>query len=58
MAYISTERVAANGIDINVAVAGTGPAILLLHGFPHTWQVWSEVIPRLARTRRVIAPEH
>src|SRR4051794_15047585 len=57
MAPIETRRVAANGIEINVAVAGTGPAILLLHGFPHTWQVWSAVIPTLARTRRVIAPD-
>ena len=49
--------VAANGIEINVALAGTGPAVLLLHGFPHTWQVWSEVVPELARTHRVIAPD-
>ncbi len=57
MAHTETRLVAANGIEINVAVAGAGPAILLLHGFPHTWQVWSEVIPGLARTRRVIAPD-
>ena len=57
MADIGTRRVAANGIEINVVVAGTGPAILLLHGFPHTWRVWSAVLPRLARTRRVIAPD-
>lgn len=50
-------RVDANGIQINVALAGTGPAVLLLHGFPHTWQVGSEVIPELARTHRVIAPD-
>ncbi|MFF5077090.1 alpha/beta fold hydrolase [Actinoplanes sp. NPDC000266] len=50
-------RIAANGIEINVAVEGEGPAILLLHGFPHTWQVWSAVIPELARSRRVIAPD-
>jgi pimeloyl-ACP methyl ester carboxylesterase len=50
-------RVAANGIEINVTVTGDGPAILLLHGFPHTWQVWSAVIGELARTRRVIAPD-
>ncbi|WP_435828670.1 alpha/beta fold hydrolase [Saccharopolyspora shandongensis] len=47
----------ANGIDINVAVTGTGPAVLLLHGFPRTWWLWSEVIPQLARRHRVIAPD-
>ncbi|WP_435876261.1 alpha/beta fold hydrolase [Saccharopolyspora shandongensis] len=50
-------RVRANGIDINVAVTGTGPAVLLLHGFPHTWRLWSEVIPQLASRHRVIAPD-
>ncbi|WP_191251938.1 alpha/beta fold hydrolase [Amycolatopsis oliviviridis] len=47
----------ANGIDVNVAISGTGPAVLLLHGFPHTWELWTAVIPRLARHHRVIAPD-
>ncbi|GLY72829.1 alpha/beta fold hydrolase [Actinoallomurus iriomotensis] len=54
---ISLRRVAANGIEINVAVAGNGPAVLLLHGFPHTWRLWTEVLPGLARHHRVIAPD-
>jgi pimeloyl-ACP methyl ester carboxylesterase len=53
----STRTVQANGISINVAEAGNGPAMLLLHGFPHTWRVWEQMIPALARTRRVIAPD-
>ncbi|WP_036567769.1 alpha/beta fold hydrolase [Nocardia sp. BMG51109] len=56
-AEIPVRRVAANGIDINVAVAGTGPAVLLLHGFPHTWRLWSDVIGALAPSHRVIAPD-
>ncbi|WP_039798466.1 alpha/beta fold hydrolase [Nocardia araoensis] len=54
---ISLCRIATNGIEVNVAVAGRGPAVLLLHGFPHTWQLWSEVIGPLARRHRVIAPD-
>ncbi|WP_245997414.1 alpha/beta fold hydrolase [Nocardia pseudobrasiliensis] len=54
---IALHRVTANGIDMNVAVAGAGSAILLLHGFPHTWQVWRGVLDRLASTHRVIAPD-
>lgn len=57
MAGIETRRIAANGIEINAAIGGEGPPILLLHGFPHTWRVWSAVIPELVRTRRVIAPD-
>ncbi|MGW4092442.1 alpha/beta fold hydrolase [Nocardia sp. NPDC004750] len=54
---ISLRRIATNGIEVNVAIAGRGPAVLLLHGFPHTWQLWSEVIGPLARGHRVIAPD-
>jgi pimeloyl-ACP methyl ester carboxylesterase len=49
--------VATNGISANVAIAGSGPAVLLLHGFPHTWRVWSEIIGPLAAHHRVIAPD-
>ncbi|MFD0514775.1 alpha/beta fold hydrolase [Streptomyces aureus] len=47
----------ANGVELNVALAGHGPALLLLHGFPHTWQVWSEVLAPLAAHHLVIAPD-
>ncbi|GGL60822.1 hydrolase [Streptomyces fumigatiscleroticus] len=50
-------RVRINGIDVNVASAGTGPAVLLLHGFPHTWQLWTEVMTDLSAHYRVIAPD-
>ncbi|MEU6761921.1 alpha/beta hydrolase [Streptomyces sp. NPDC046853] len=54
---IALRQITTNGITVNVAVSGTGPAVLLLHGFPHTWQLWSEVMPRLALRHRVIAPD-
>ncbi|HEY8984581.1 MAG TPA: alpha/beta hydrolase [Streptomyces sp.] len=50
-------RVTANGVQLNVAIAGEGPAVVLLHGFPHTWQVWSGVMGRLAGRFRVVAPD-
>lgn len=50
-------RVAVNGVVLNVALAGTGPAVLLLHGFPHTWQVWTDVMAGLSGRHRVIAPD-
>ncbi|MET7799058.1 alpha/beta fold hydrolase [Streptomyces decoyicus] len=50
-------RVAVGGIELNVALAGEGPAVLLLHGFPHTWLLWHEVIDALAGQHRVIAPD-
>ncbi|GAA3181222.1 alpha/beta fold hydrolase [Blastococcus jejuensis] len=37
--------------------AGSGPALLLLHGIGNNCQTWAKVIPRLAETHTVIAPD-
>ncbi|AGZ41337.1 alpha/beta fold hydrolase [Actinoplanes friuliensis] len=50
-------RIRANGTELNVALDGAGPPVLLVHGWPHTWQVWQLVLPLLAGRRRVIAPD-
>jgi pimeloyl-ACP methyl ester carboxylesterase len=42
-------------VTLNVAFAGSGPPVVLVHGWPHTWQVWSAVIPELARSHTVAA---
>ncbi|ACU71584.1 alpha/beta hydrolase fold protein [Catenulispora acidiphila DSM 44928] len=56
-AAVDLLRVPVNGIEVNVAVCGTGPEVLLLHGFPHTWQLWSSVMGPLSDQYRVIAPD-
>ncbi|MFD6453960.1 alpha/beta fold hydrolase, partial [Nocardia sp. NPDC060220] len=50
-------QIETNGIRANVALAGSGPAVVLLHGFPHTWRLWSEIIGPLSAQYRVIAPD-
>ncbi|MFC7620767.1 alpha/beta fold hydrolase [Microlunatus sp. GCM10028923] len=47
----------ADGVDLNVAVGGTGPAVVLLHGFPQTHYMWHRVAGRLADRYTVIAPD-
>ncbi|MEU1007573.1 alpha/beta fold hydrolase [Streptomyces sp. NPDC005890] len=54
---VRLRRLTVNGVGLNVATAGQGPAVLLLHGFPHTWRLWTDVIGPLARRHRVIAPD-
>jgi pimeloyl-ACP methyl ester carboxylesterase len=54
---IQTQLIAVNGVELNVASAGHGPAILLLHGWPHTWEIWREMIPTLAQQYTVVAPD-
>jgi len=45
------------GTRVSVTVAGEGPAVLLLHGWPHTSYVWHRVVDDLARRHTVIAPD-
>ncbi|MFE3056001.1 alpha/beta fold hydrolase [Nocardia sp. NPDC059239] len=56
-APIELRRIETNGIRANVAIAGAGPAVVLLHGFPHTWRLWSEIIGPLSEHYRIIAPD-
>ena len=43
------------GHALRVARVGSGPAVILLHGYPDNLQVWSELAPRLAERCEVIA---
>jgi pimeloyl-ACP methyl ester carboxylesterase len=54
---ITHHDIRVNGTVLHVATAGRGPAVVLLHGWPHTWQVWAPVLPALAAAHRVIAPD-
>jgi pimeloyl-ACP methyl ester carboxylesterase len=37
-----------NGIRLRVALTGTGPLIVLVHGWPESWYSWRHQIPALA----------
>jgi pimeloyl-ACP methyl ester carboxylesterase len=52
----STET-AEGGVDLHVAVGGSGPAIVLLHGFPQTHYMWRRVARDLAGQFTVIVPD-
>src|SRR6185437_4614461 len=50
--------VEANGIRIHVADSGSGPAVVLCHGWPETWYSWRHQIKALAEAGfRVLAPD-
>lgn len=44
-----------NGTTLHYVRGGTGPAVILLHGFPQHWYEFHEVMPRLAQRFTVIA---
>jgi pimeloyl-ACP methyl ester carboxylesterase len=44
-------------VRMHVITAGSGPSVLLLHGWPQTWYEWRHVIPLLAGQYRLIVPD-
>lgn len=44
-------------VTLHYVMAGEGPPVVLLHGWPETWYEWRRVIPALARHYTVIAPD-
>ena len=50
-------KIRTSGAAINLRVAGKGPALLLLHGYPQTHLMWHKVAPELAREYTVVCPD-
>src|SRR4051794_12462403 len=46
-----------DGIRVHCAVAGEGPPLVLLHGWPQHWWSWREIIGPLAERFRVVCPD-
>ena len=57
VAGVTHRLVDAGGVRVHVAEAGTGPPIVLLHGWPQHWYCWRHLIPTLAEHHRVICPD-
>ncbi len=51
------KRISTRGTEINLKVAGKGPALLLLHGYPQTHVIWHKIAPELAKTHTVVAAD-
>jgi haloacetate dehalogenase len=57
LAGFQTRRVPTTGATIHVRTAGSGPPLLLLHGFPQTNVVWHKIAPELAKRFTLVAPD-
>jgi len=58
MVEVTHRQVATNGISLHVAEAGSGPAVLLCHGFPECWYSWRHQIDDLVEAGyRVLVPD-
>lgn len=51
------QRITTSGAVINLVAGGSGPPLLLAHGFPQCLVMWHKVAPALARDFSVIVPD-
>lgn len=49
------EFIATNGIKLHYVTQGSGPLMLMLHGFPEFWYSWRHQIPEFASDYKVVA---
>ena len=54
---ITHHNTTVNGIRLHYITAGQGKPLVLLHGYPQTHYAWHKVIPELAKSFTVIAPD-
>jgi len=51
------QTLSTNGIKLHVRVGGDGPAVVLLHGYGETGDMWAPLAAKLAKTHTVIVPD-
>jgi len=56
-AVFKTQEIATNGTTLHVRVGGTGPAVVLLHGFGDTGDMWEPLATALVKDHRVVIPD-
>lgn len=58
MNEVTLQTLPLNGIHMRVAVQGSGPLVLLCHGFPESWCSWRHQLAALASAGyRAVAPD-
>src|SRR3954454_6255020 len=56
-ANFRTQEIQANSTTLHVRVGGQGPAVVLLHGYGETGDMWAPLAAELARDHTVVAPD-
>ena len=46
-----------SGANIHYEIGGSGPGLLLLHGYPQTHIIWRKIAPQLSRRFTVVIPD-
>jgi pimeloyl-ACP methyl ester carboxylesterase len=56
-ASFRTREIATNGTTLHVRIGGQGPAVVLLHGYGETGDMWAPLAAELAPDRTVVVPD-
>src|SRR5229473_2230332 len=56
-ATFRTQEITTNGTTIHVRVGGKGPAVVLLHGYGETGDMWAPLAAELVRDHTVVVPD-
>src|ERR1700748_686095 len=56
-ASFKTQTIKTNGTELHVRVGGQGPAVVLLHGFGDTGDMWAPIAAKLDANHTVIVPD-
>src|SRR5438309_2891301 len=51
------QEIPVNGTTLHVRVGGAGPAVVLLHGYGETGDMWAPLAARLVQGHTVIVPD-
>jgi pimeloyl-ACP methyl ester carboxylesterase len=54
---VASRTAVVDGLKIHYLTAGSGPTVILLHGYTQTSRMWRPLIPKLADKFTVIAPD-
>jgi pimeloyl-ACP methyl ester carboxylesterase len=55
--HFHTQEITTNGTTLYVRVGGSGPAVIMLHGFGDTGDMWAQAAAVLERDHTVIVPD-
>ena len=56
-ANFTTREIPVDGATIHTRVGGSGPVVVLLHGFGDTGDMWAPLAARLVKNHTVVVPD-
>src|SRR5438105_3811852 len=54
---VHTQEIKTEGATLHVRIGGTGPAVVMLHGFGDTGDMWAPLAEALVREHTVVIPD-